>query len=372
MIPLANQLALALRNLGLRAETEQTQARLASVIARADVLIGLISGEGEVLLASDALCDFLAITRDELRAVRMDEWLRRHPDAPEPRLGALILRSLDGEAIDAVEAHTISWGGETRRAVWTITPLRSAGAIDRVIVVGHDVERIRQLERQVTQSEKLATVGQLAAGVVHELNNPLTSIGVYADYLAKKLERSDPADADKARRVLDAAARIRRLTQELMSLARPASDPAPLDVNEVLLRSLSLCEHVAAQARVRLEAVYGDALPRVLGRFGQLEQVLINLITNAVQAAAEAGGAVRAATAIDGRRVLITVADDGAGIPPDAQSRVFEPFFTTKKEGQGTGLGLSIVKNLIEAHGGTIRFDTSPSGTIFTVALPAL
>jgi signal transduction histidine kinase len=227
----------------------------------------------------------------------------------------------------------------------------------------------------VIQAEKLATLGQLAAGVVHELNNPLTSISVYGDYLVRRLDRvGDKADVEKATKVVEGAARIQKLTRDLMSYARPSGEPEWVNVNEVVRQALTFCEHVVKRAEANVELKLADELPKVHAIRAQLHQVLINLITNACHAQTAPGGHVALTTTLveGGRAVRVSVADDGVGITALDRDRVFEPFFTTKKDGKGTGLGLSIVKNIVEGHGGTVTFEGGLNGaaTTFVITLP--
>jgi signal transduction histidine kinase len=265
--------------------------------------------------------------------------------------------------------------GSIGRAVFNTSILRLPdGTIDGVIGIGQDRERVRSLERQVIQAEKLATLGQLAAGVVHELNNPLTSISVYGEYLLRQLERAgQTGDADKARKIVDGATRIQKLTRDLISYARPSGEYELISLAEVVRQAIVFCEHVLKRAEARLELDLDETLPRVPAIRSQLHQVLINLVTNSCHALPAPDQVVRIETALapDMRHVRFTVADTGVGIDALDRDHVFEPFFTTKKEGKGTGLGLSIVKNIVERHGGQITFDSRVGmGTAFHVLLP--
>jgi signal transduction histidine kinase len=231
------------------------------------------------------------------------------------------------------------------------------------------------LRDQVIQSDKLASLGQIAAGVVHELNNPLTSILAYSDYLRRKGERAgtDPTDLDRLARINEAADRILRFSRDLIAYSRPSTErPGPVSIHDVIDRALSFCEHVLDKTGVLVERSFGDVAP-VLGVASQLTQVFVNLFTNAAQAMQEEGGTLRIATAAidDGSSVRVTIRDDGHGIHLDHLPRIFDPFFTTKTDGTGTGLGLSIVQSIIDAHGGRIRVDAGePRGATFHVDLP--
>jgi signal transduction histidine kinase len=218
-------------------------------------------------------------------------------------------------------------------------------------------------------------LGQLAAGVVHELNNPLTSISVYGEHLLRKGAQSgsDPADLEKLRRIVESADRILKFTRDLVTYARPSTEDSSLvAIREVLEQSLSFCEHVVSDASARVVRRYEDADAVVHAVKGQLHQVFINLITNACHALPDSNGEIVLATftSSDGL-VHVRVEDNGHGIPAHQRDRIFEPFFSTKGEGKGTGLGLSIVRNIVQQHGGSIAVhERDGGGTAFEIRLP--
>jgi len=229
------------------------------------------------------------------------------------------------------------------------------------------------------QAEKLASLGQIAAGVVHELNNPLTSIVAYTDFLIRKVEaRSDASDhdeIDRLRRIAESAGRMLRFTRDLVSYARPSSEvPVQVSVHVVIDQALAFCEHVLHEAGVEVDRRFAPHVPLVRGKPEQLAQVFVNLVTNACHAMPETGAKLVVTTESDGDTVVMSVADNGHGILPQHMTHVFAPFFTTKGSGLGTGLGLTIVKSIVDAHNGSIRVHSVPGaggGTTFTVTLPA-
>lgn len=272
-----------------------------------------------------------------------------------------------------------------------LSPLRREMAEQAAMVLGAALGRIRtyaraedsvrnlhRLQAQVIQTEKLASLGQIVAGVVHELNNPLSSIIAYSDYLTKKLGKDQAhnlsEDAERVRRIGEAAERILKFTRDLVAYARPTGDSrGPVQIEEVVERALVFCEHEFADGQVEVHCQYTTPLPTIAGIPGQLTQVFVNLFTNAAHAMAGTGGelrvSVRPTEEADGLRV--EVSDTGGGIPVEAMPQIFEPFFTTKTDGRGTGLGLSIVRGILDAHGGTIQVSSAAGhGTTFTLTLP--
>ncbi|WP_434043111.1 MULTISPECIES: sensor histidine kinase [Sorangium] len=233
----------------------------------------------------------------------------------------------------------------------------------------------QSLRDQIIQAEKLASLGKMAAGVVHELNNPLTSILAYSEYLRRKGERCgfDPSDIERLARINEAADRIRRFTRDLIAYSRPSAEkPGAVSLHDIIERALVFCEHLLDQTGVTVEKRFGE-IPPVHGVIDPLTQVFVNLVTNAAHAMHERGGCLGIATAMspnDGY-ITVTLQDEGHGIQADHLPRIFDPFFTTKTDGTGTGLGLSIVRNIVASHGGAIRAAArAPRGTVFYLDLP--
>ncbi len=241
-----------------------------------------------------------------------------------------------------------------------------------------DSDERNSLRAQVIQAEKLASLGQIAAGVVHELNNPLTSIIAYGDFLRKRALVRQTAgldvedDIERLDRIAEAAERILRFSRDLVAYARPSSDiPGRVALAQVVDKALVFCEHELESHDILLDRHLDETLPDVRGVSGQLVQVFVNLITNAAHAAAVGGRHVSITTALEGRWVVAALTDDGRGIEEEDLDRIFEPFFTTKPVGTGTGLGLSIVRDIITRHGGALSVESrSGRGTTFLVRLP--
>ncbi|HEY1954707.1 MAG TPA: ATP-binding protein [Polyangiaceae bacterium] len=224
------------------------------------------------------------------------------------------------------------------------------------------------------QSNKLASLGQLAAGMVHEINNPLTSIVAYTDFLSKRAAaREDADDVERLRRIAESAHRMLRLSRDIVSYARPSSSIAqPVILSGVLEQALGFCEHLFEESGVTVERTFGDGVLPVRGHPEQLAQVFVNLFTNACHAMPDGGGKLKVVTELspDEGRVRIVVSDNGHGISSTNLARVFLPFFTTKEEGRGTGLGLAIVKRIVESHDGEVEVESDEAGTRFAIHLP--
>jgi signal transduction histidine kinase len=292
-------------------------------------------------------------------------------------------RALDLRAEhDGIRVHVASDDGASMRdgsAIHFFTKRVAAvlsSALRTTRLVSAKGRESLELKGQIIQSEKLASLGQIAAGVVHELNNPLTSIVGYSDYLRAKAEREhgDPGDIERLRRIGEAAGRILRFSRDLIAYARPSIEPpSPVAIHAVVDQAFVFCEHLMGPASIRVDRQFAPDVRPVLGVRDQLTQVFVNLIINACHAMEPAGGTLTIHTELSmpRRTVKISVTDTGHGIEKGSLKRIFDPFFTTKTDGRGTGLGLSIVRNIIHLHGGAIAVDSSlGQGTVFTLELP--
>jgi signal transduction histidine kinase len=240
----------------------------------------------------------------------------------------------------------------------------------------------RAFDKRMIQVDKLATFGQLAAGFVHELNNPVTSIVAYSDYLIRKVAEgqglSDDEDLERLRRINESANRMLRFSREFVGYARPSSGAAvPVKICSVIEQAVAFCEHVLSSAGVGVERRFESEGLAVRARSEHLVQVLVNLLTNACQAAPPTGGRI-VLTAVQKdagarRRAVITIEDNGGGIAPENLPHVFVPFFTTKRGSHGIGLGLAISKSIVENHDGSIHVEsTYGRGARFSIELPAI
>ncbi len=370
---LAVQLAVTLRNARLAREAVYLRDYLGRLIDRANVPIVMLGRHREIRVVNRALLSLARRERDEVLGRDFMELL---PDSERQRLLPVFVSALRGRSVHSFELNLPRKGGGVVRLSLDISSVLGAdGEVEGVIAIGRDLAEVRQLEEQVIQAEKLATLGQLAAGVVHELNNPLTGITVYGEFLLRKAEREgrDPAEVEKLRRIVEAAERILRFTRDLVTYARPSSgEPQRLSIHDVLDQAVVFCEHVLRSAGVEVERDYAGSLPPVAGVRDQLGQVFVNLVTNACHAMPRGGRITLRTDAPEPGVVRVQVCDEGEGIAPEHLSRIFEPFFSTKSRDRGTGLGLSIVRNIVVQHGGEIEVHSQPGqGTTFELRFPA-
>jgi len=264
--------------------------------------------------------------------------------------------------------------GEWRRLRCHFSPLfNEAGKIEGIVISGRDITEVKRLEEQLIQAEKLAAMGQMLAGVAHELNNPLTAILGASELLR------DRAGVDaNTKRQLDMthrqARRAARIVQNLLEFSRPAApQKKTLDLNAIVDRTLQLHEHSLKRNSVEVDFRPCQGLPSTVGDANQLVQVFLNLVSNAEQAIREVrpSGRIQIRLGQSGKRIFARVQDDGVGIKPEVLAKIFDPFFTTKRPGGGTGLGLSICMSIVREHGGDIEAEALPAGgAAFTVYLP--
>ncbi len=281
---------------------------------------------------------------------------------PIGRIIAMSHRVVDGDLTARVEIDPPGEMGELCRAV--------DGMAEAVC---QREERLKlATSRQITQSEKLASIGRLASGIAHEINNPLTSILTFAHLLREK-EPIDEQDMEDLDLIIHETKRAADIVQGLLDFARerPAVKE-PLSLNDVVRRTVRLIRNQKLFRGVTIEEQLSSDLPAVNGDTNRLQQVVLNLCLNAREAM-EDGGTIHIGTRTKEGQVILEVRDTGHGIKPEDLEQVFEPFFSTKPVGQGTGLGLSVTYGIVDQHSGRIEVDSEEgTGTTFTVLLPSL
>lgn len=296
------------------------------------------------------------------------------PRNRRPQFDRTFTSALCGVGAENIELPVLRGNRSTGQFSVSVSPMRDEeGHVNSIVVVLTDITDAAVLQAQLRHSEKMAAVGQLVAGVAHEINNPLAAIVGYSDLL---LENSSVPKAAKEELeiVLKEAERTKEIVQNLLRFARqmPAKREA-LDVHDVLRQVLQLRTYGAASGGVEVVERFSNKIPQVLGDANQLQQVFLNILNNAYDAVRESGhaGRIEIATSERDSAVEITIRDNGVGISDTA--RIFEPFYTTKEVGKGTGLGLSICYGIVREHGGDVICENNSDGTgcTFFVRLPA-
>lgn len=245
------------------------------------------------------------------------------------------------------------------------------GRPTHVVSVERDISEEKRLKEQLIHTERLTAVGELVAGVAHELNNPLQSVMGFTELLLLAEHRPEVRrDLERVQKDADRAAKIVRSL--LAFVRRTTLERSMVDLSEIVRSTIAVssCDRQAANITLREE--YVADLPLVLGSREEIQQIVLNLMSNAEHAVRAAGGpgVIRVRTGTSGHGVFAEVSDNGPGVPADLVGRIFEPFFTTKDVGQGTGLGLSISMGLAKAQGGSLTLTTADRGACFRLQLP--
>jgi two-component system NtrC family sensor kinase len=311
------------------------------------------------------------VSRDDAIGRTIFEILHRQP--------AAVLRREFDEVFATGRLQTFQMesraSGEMRTYRISKIPMRlDDGPVTHVITVGEDVTEWREAQERFAQAEKLAAIGTLAAGVMHEINNPLATIAACAESLELSLGDSPPALHDGLRLIQSEVARCKGITDSLLDFSRPkATDKTLVDVNAAIERTLFVLKHHSRFKKLIVETHLDGALGQVvLANEEQLVQVFMALLINAMDAMREQGTIeLRTRRGDDARSVVAEVVDHGDGIRRADLSKIFEPFYTTKPPGRGTGLGLSICYAIVAEHGGRIEVDSTPGeGSVFRIVLP--
>jgi signal transduction histidine kinase len=232
-------------------------------------------------------------------------------------------------------------------------------------------QELEKAQTQLLQAEKMASLGKMAAGVAHQLNNPLGGITLFTQLVLEDYDLPEKAKED-LQRILKDAQRCRDTVRELLEFARQTRKMMqPHDLNKAITRTLFLLENQTLFHNIRIEKKLAPSLPPVYADIQQLNHLLMNIILNAAEAMEGQGNlSIQTELCNDQRRLLLAISDSGPGIPEDVRQHIFEPFFTTKDPGKGTGLGLSMVYGIVQNHGGKIHTLTPPGkGTTFIIEL---
>jgi two-component system, NtrC family, sensor kinase len=272
------------------------------------------------------------------------------------------------------------WDDEGEQTEWTIDAypiFDDENEVTKVILFERDVTEKNRLETIIAQSEKLAAVGQLAAGIAHEINNPLTVVLANAQLLQRDMANANEEWLESIDLIYKAGSRALYVVRNLLDFARKEKyDFVPTNINETVDRAVEMVQHELIQRSVDLVFNADDNLPDVMASADHLHGLWLNLIINAIDASdssilANRKGKIEIETSHDNKFVKVRISDNGHGMSPEKVKRIFEPFFTTKEPNKGTGLGLSVSHRVIRQHGGDVQVESEPNvGTSFIITLP--
>jgi PAS domain S-box-containing protein len=352
-------------------ETTVSKNFMGNILSNMTDCILVVSPEGLVRLANAATLMLLGYEESELIGkpallLFLDQEQMSASGEIETLLGPKSVRNLELEL-----RHK---KGNKIQVLFSSAPLLDEGDhFTGLVIAAKDMTERKKLEGAIRQSEKMSAVGQLAAGVAHEINNPLGVILGFAQAVVRRLPPNDALEMP-LKSIEKEAVRCKNLVQDLLTFSRVSKiEREPLDINRAVESALSLVTAQARMSRVDVRMMLAPDLPRILGNINQIQQIIINLANNALDAMGDKGQIVlQTESASEGPLswVCLRVRDSGPGISKEILSRIFEPFFTTKAVGKGTGLGLSLVHEIIKKHSGTIDVKSQPGHTEFCIKFP--
>jgi two-component system NtrC family sensor kinase len=376
---MTDMLSVALANAELVEDLRQAEWRFRTLFRAAPDAVLTVGADGRICEANECVRDLVGLDSAAAPGRSLVE-LVAGDDRPalEEALGRA-LADAGGPARLSVRVPRCSEGREEGAARIVDLAVRRVPEAEPplVLVVGRDTTAEREMRARLLETERLAALGELVAGVAHEVNNPLSSISAYSQLLLRD-GALDAAQRESVEVIRSETLRASQVVKDLLSFSRRSTpERESVLVNQVVERTLRLRNYQLSASGIAVDLALAPDQPAVLGDARQLQQVVLNLVTTSIQAMApEPGGPVRGGTLritprAVGAQVVLEVADTGRGIPAAARQRVFEPFFTTKREGEGTGLGLSVSYGIVQAHRGEITVRSAPGrGTTFEVTLP--
>lgn len=359
-------------------ELSISEKRYKSLVESAEDTILTVDAHGDILSVNRYGAQFLGYTLHGIVGKTLTDLF---PDRVGEFLQGQVVRTFQAK-VGFRTTQDVVIGDKEYTLNFNLTPVRDEeGRVLSVLIIAHDVTATKRMEEQLYHTEKLASLGQLAAGVAHEINNPMAIILGYTDMLLEKTEENS-----KEHKILKTIERqgnnCKRIVENLMSFARmPEGVQYDTDVNRNIELVLEVVQNTLLTRKIEYELALAENLPRVRGDAGQLQQVFMNLLTNAVKAMPQ-GGKLSITSRLNrsGDKVDVLITDTGEGIRREHLSKIFDPFFTTRKVGEGTGLGLSVSYAIISKFGGNIyctskskeEFGEANSGSTFTVSLPVI
>jgi PAS domain S-box-containing protein len=369
---IAGYVAVALDNAQLYSSLEQKALEIARLKDFSENIVESLN-VGVLAVDLEGIVESWNTSMEQLFGVlRRDAVGRRLSSLLPEELAQEIAARRDQEHVTGIYKQRLQHQGKHLTLNVSITPLvsKSNERIGRLLLFD-DVTQRERMEEQMSQTEKLTSLGLLAAGVAHEVNTPLAVISNYIQMLAKQMPEGDPRQSiiDK---IVKQTFRASEIVNNLLNFSRTgAAETANVDVNRLVEETLSLVAHPLKTARIQVVKELAESIPPVHGSANKLQQVFLNLFLNA-RDAMPGGGMLEVRTTAHNGSVEVEVADTGAGIPREHINRIFDPFFTTKSNGRGTGLGLSVSYGIIKEHAGKIDVRSTPGkGTSFHVEFPA-
>jgi two-component system NtrC family sensor kinase len=328
-----------------------------------------------------------AIQRDYTLVTVNRALAQRHAASPQALAGQICYQALyqrSEPCPGCLVAETFNHGKNTTRTqrthqdsqeaqTWEIGtyPIYDKEQVSQTVILEQDVTERQRLESLVAQSEQLAAIGQLAAGVAHEINNPLTAILANAQLLQREIPPEDDRQ-ELVSMIAEAGARAAQVVRSLLDLARLEQyEFLPTQINDTIRKAIELVKHEVVANSLSLHSNLSSTLPFVRASQSHLQGVWVNLLLNAIDAFEKTAGEIHISSELVGNEVHISVADNGKGIAPEHLPRIFDPFYTTKSAGHGTGLGLAVCDRVIKRHNGRIVLQSEVGkGTKITVILP--
>ena len=376
---MSGYIAVAIENSRLYQEQQQQTEELAllkefneSIVESVNVGLLAVDENGRITRCNSTFEDFMALSRQQVVGKLVEEVF---DESFAFNLGNILGKSRWHltEIRNAYKLHAYDSAGKSLILNVAVAPLRSvSNSQTGAIVVLENVSSRVKLEETLQQSEKLSSIGLLAAGVAHEVNTPLTGVSSYTQMLLGMIPDTDPKHAllQKMQRQTDRASNI---VGNLLNFSRTGNvgESVEVDINKLLDDTLQLLEPQLRKSNIEIVKKYTSSPARIFGNAGKLQQVFTNLILNARDAMIGGGQITLDTGTHDGEEVEIKVSDTGEGIAPENLTKIFDPFFTTKGVGNGTGLGLAVSYGIVQEHAGTIDVESEPgTGTTFTLSFP--
>lgn len=370
MILFANQLAVSANNIRLLNRTETYRKFLYGIIDNAGVLISVVDSDGKIILINRF---FKEKVKKEFREIIGQPVISFFPASERLKIHRAFLR-LKSEKLDKVSLTLLYRYDEKEFNMnVTLTPLKdSSGELQYIVAIGMDVTEFMDLKSQYEDVRKLATIGEFASQISHELNNPITSIKVYTEYVKKRLATNNFSISDileKIERIETTIDRIQYFVKSIVSYAKPFSEEKErVKLSNLFNQALYFCQYLIEKKEIETimtidPSIFITCYPN------QLSQAIVNLITNAIQAMKEGGRLTIEAKGVNDE-VVISISDTGKGMTEEVKKKIFDPFFSTRKSEGGVGLGLTIVRNAIAAHNGRIEVESEvDKGTTFRIYL---